>query len=167
MRTLNALMDEGLTAELALAPFASAGGATLPTGSAIFAADSATKVRLASIGRANDVWFHRVGTSAPPTEPIDRKPRILVLTGALNQDVWSLQNLGFTPDFMSTAQLNAAPQDPLAELRRHLEHRQLPGSRPTPRRGLACRRSSPPAAVTSVPARTAPTSSPTARWSAG
>ena len=87
--------------------------ARLPTGSAIFAADSATKVRLASIGRANDVWFHRVGTSAPPTEPIDRMPRILVLTGALNQDVWSLQNLGFTPAFMSTAQLNAAAQDPL------------------------------------------------------
>jgi hypothetical protein len=106
-------MDEGLTAELALAPFTSAGGATLPTGSAIFAADSATKVRLASIGRANDVWFHRVGTSAPPTEPIDRMPRILVLTGALNQDVWSLQNLGFEPAFMSTAQLNAAAQDPL------------------------------------------------------
>ena len=115
VRTLNALMDEGLTAELALAPFTSAGGATLPTGSAIFAADSATKVRLASIGRANDVWFHRVGTSAPPTEPIDRKPRILVLTGALNQDVWSLQNLGFTPAFMSTAQLNAAAQDPLPD----------------------------------------------------
>ncbi|MET0915964.1 MAG: hypothetical protein ABWY81_07160, partial [Jiangellaceae bacterium] len=113
VRTLNALMDEVLTAELALAPFLSAGGATLPTGSAIFAADSATKVRLASIGRANDVWFHRVGTSAPSTEPIDRKPRILVLTGALNQDVWSLQNLGFTPAFMSTAQLNAAAEDPL------------------------------------------------------
>jgi hypothetical protein len=113
VRTLNALMDEGLTAELALAPFASAGGATLPTGSAIFAADPATRVRLASLGRANDVWFYRVGTSTPPTEPIDRMPRILVLTGALNQDVWSLQNLGFTPAFMSTAQLNAAAEDPL------------------------------------------------------
>jgi len=113
VRTLNALMDEGLTAELALAPFASAGGATLPTGSAIFAADSATKVRLASIGRANDVWFHRVGPSAPPTDPIDRMPRILVLTGALNQDVWSLQNLGFKPEFMSTAALNSAATDPL------------------------------------------------------
>jgi hypothetical protein len=112
VRTLNALMDEGLTAQLAQAPFTSASGATLPTGSAIFAADSATKVRLASIGRANDVWFHRVGTT-PPTEPIDRMPRILVLTGALNQDVWSLQNLGFTPDFMSTGALNAAPVDPL------------------------------------------------------
>jgi hypothetical protein len=106
-------MDAGLTAELALAPFTSASGATLPTGSAIFAADAATKVQLASLGRANDVWFHRVGASAPATEPIDRKPRILVLTGALNQDVWVLQNLGFTPAFMSAAQLNAAAEDPL------------------------------------------------------
>ena len=60
------------------------------------------------------MWFHRVGASAPPTEPIDRKPRIMVLTGALNQDVWSLQNLGFTPEFKSIAQLNSEPQDPLS-----------------------------------------------------
>jgi len=113
VRTLNALMGEGLTAELALAPSVAASGAVLPTGSAIFAADPATKVQLASIGRTNDVSFQRVGTSKPPTEPIDRMPRILVLTGALNQDVWSLQNLGFTPQFMSTAQLNAAAEDPL------------------------------------------------------
>jgi hypothetical protein len=113
VRTLNALMAEGTTAELALAPSTAASGAVLPTGSAIFAADPATKVRLASIGRANDVWFQRVGTSKPPTEPIDRMPRVLVLTGTLNQDVWSLQNLGFTPQFMSTVQLNAAAEDPL------------------------------------------------------
>ena len=56
-------MGAGLTAELALAPSVAASGATLPTGSAIFAADPATKVRLAAIGRANDVWFQRVGTS--------------------------------------------------------------------------------------------------------
>ena len=113
VRTLNALMGAGLTAELALAPSAAASGAVLPTGSAIFAADPATKVQLAAIGRTNDVWFQRVGTSKPPTEPIDRMPRVLVLTGALNQDVWSLQNLGFTPQFMSTAQLNAAVDNPL------------------------------------------------------
>ncbi|HEY5877536.1 MAG TPA: hypothetical protein VIU11_01410 [Nakamurella sp.] len=113
VRTLNALTDQGLTARLALAPSTSASGTALPTGSAIFAADPATKVRLASIGRSNDVWFHRVGSTAPPTEPIDRMPRILVLTGAVNQDVWSLQNLGFTPRFMSTAALNTAADDPL------------------------------------------------------
>ena len=115
VRTLNALMDDGLTARLATAPSTSATGASLPTGTVVFAADPATRVRLASIGRANDVWFHRLGSSLPPTEAIDGKPRILVLTGAANQDVWALQNLGFTPDFMSTAALNAAPVDPLPE----------------------------------------------------
>jgi hypothetical protein len=112
VRTLNTLMGEGLTALLTVAPSASVSGAVLPTGSAIFAGDPATKVRLASIGRENDVWFQRVG-SLPATEPIDQMPRILVLTGALNQDVWSLQNLGFKPQFMSTAALNAAAEDPL------------------------------------------------------
>jgi Zinc carboxypeptidase len=114
VRTLNALTGEGVTAQLAQAPFTSASGATLPTGSAIFAADAATKVRLASIGRDNDVWFHRVGTT-PPTEAIEGMPRILVLTGALNQDVWSLQNLGFTPAFMSTGALNSAAENPLPD----------------------------------------------------
>ena len=37
--------------------FTSPTGETLPAGSAIFAADPATKVALASVGRANDVWF--------------------------------------------------------------------------------------------------------------
>ena len=115
VRTLNALMDEGLAAELATEPFATASGATAPAGSAIFGADPATKVRLAAIGRDNDVWFRRLAGQPPATEPIEGKPRILVLTGAFNQDVWSLQNLGFTPDFMSTAALNSAPEDPLGD----------------------------------------------------
>jgi hypothetical protein len=106
-------MDEGLTAELALGSFTTPSGRVMPAGSAIFDAGSATKTRLASIGRANDVWFYRTNGAAPATEPIDRKPRILVLTGARNQDVWSLQNLGFTPDFMSTAAISSAATDPL------------------------------------------------------
>ena len=113
VRTLNALMDGGLTARLAQNPFTTPSGRTMPAGSAIFDGASATRVKLASIGRDNDVWFYRVNGAAPATEPIDRKPRILVLTGARNQDVWSLQNLGFTPDFMSTGALNAAADDPL------------------------------------------------------
>ena len=113
VRTINALMDEGLTAKLALGSFMTPSGRVMPAGSAIFDAGSATKTRLASIGRANDVWFYRTNGGAPATEPIDRKPRILVLTGARNQDVWSLQNLGFTPDFMSTAAISSAATDPL------------------------------------------------------
>jgi hypothetical protein len=113
VRTLNALMDDGLTAKLALTSFTTPSGRLMPAGSAIFDAGSATKTRLAATGRANDVWFYRASGAGPATEPIDRKPRILVLTGALNQDVWSLQNLGFTPDFMSTAAIGSAATDPL------------------------------------------------------
>ena len=54
------------------------------------------------------------GKSAPTGDPIDRAPRIAVLTGAVNQDVWSLRQLGFTADPVSTATINTAPTDPLA-----------------------------------------------------
>ena len=40
-------------------------------------------------------------------------PNVLVLTGAANQDVWVLRNLGFPTEFMSTAALSAAVEDPL------------------------------------------------------
>lgn len=113
VRTLNALLDEGLTADLALEPFTTASGATAPAGSAIFSADSAAKVRLAAIGRDNDVWFLRLNGQAPATEPVDGKPRILALTGSVNQDVWVLRELGFAPDFMSVGALNSTPEDPL------------------------------------------------------
>jgi hypothetical protein len=115
VRTLNALLAGGIQAQLATTSFTSPTGETLPAGSVIFAADPATKVALASAGRANDVWFARASNSAlPALEPIDRVPRIAVLTGAVNQDVWSLRNLGFTADPIATnnsSQLNnpAAP----------------------------------------------------------
>jgi len=113
VRTLNGLMGEGFAAQLARAPFIAADGTMMPAGSVLFAADTATKVRLASIGRANDVRFRRVDGPVGPTEPIDRKPRILVLAGSLNQDLWSLQNIGFAPDLLSTAELNGAAVNPL------------------------------------------------------
>ncbi|OGO39017.1 MAG: hypothetical protein A2W35_15250 [Chloroflexi bacterium RBG_16_57_11] len=110
VRTLNALLAGGTPAQLAMASFISPDGATLPAGSAIFAADPATKVTLASIGRTNDVWFTRsYSDDLPAMEPIDRVPRIAVLTAAVNQDVWSLRNLGFTADPVGTgssSQLN-------------------------------------------------------------
>jgi uncharacterized protein len=104
VRTLNTLLAGGRQAQLAMTSFTSPTGESLPAGSAVFPADPATKVALASIGRANDVWFTRAYSSAlPALEPIDRVPRIAVLTGAVNQDVWSLRNLGFTADPISTA----------------------------------------------------------------
>jgi hypothetical protein len=115
VRTLNELVASGVSAQLATSTFDSATGGVLPAGSAVFPADAATKVRLAAAGRDNDVWFHRLTdtTALPTLEAIDRVPRILVLTGAVNQDVWSLRELAFPTDFMSTAALNAAATDPL------------------------------------------------------
>jgi len=110
VRTLNALLAGGMPAQLAMTSFTSPTGETVPAGSAIFAADPATKVALASIGRANDVWFMRAYDSAlPALEPIDRVPRIAVLTTSVNQDVWSMRNLGFAADPIATgasSQLN-------------------------------------------------------------
>jgi hypothetical protein len=115
VRTLNELLAGGMAAELATTSFTGPTGETLPAGSAIFAGDVATKVALAQAGRANDVWFRRASASALPTrEPIDRVPRIAVLTGAVNQDVWTLRNLRFVADPVSTATINSAPTDPLA-----------------------------------------------------
>jgi hypothetical protein len=110
VRTLNALLAGGTPAQLAMTSFTSPAGDTMPAGSVVFAADPATKVALASIGRLNDVWFMRAYNSAlPALEPIDRVPRIAVLTAAVNQDVWSLRNLAFTADPIATgssSQLN-------------------------------------------------------------
>ncbi|MCI0582198.1 MAG: hypothetical protein L0227_04745 [Chloroflexi bacterium] len=113
VRVLNGLMDAGLAAELATESFGAASGDVLPAGTVLFAADPATRVRLDTIGKAEDLWFARVGADGPATEPIEAKPRILVLTGSANQDVWSLRDLGFEPAFMSTTALNAAATDPL------------------------------------------------------
>ena len=124
VRTLNALMEAGLTASSRWRRSPPPDGATLPTGSAIFAADAATKVRLASSERQRRVVPPRgyVVSADRADRPL---PRILVLTGALNQDVWSLQNLGFTPVFMSTASAQRCARRPAARLRRHLEHGRL------------------------------------------
>jgi Zinc carboxypeptidase len=115
VRTLNQLVGEGVPARLAMSSFGSATGGILPAGSVVFPADPVSKVRLAAAGRANDVWFHRLteASALPPLEPIDRVPRILVLTGSANQDVWSLRNLGFPTDFRSITALNAAAENPL------------------------------------------------------
>jgi hypothetical protein len=50
-------------------------------------------------------------------EPVDRVPRIAVLTASVNQDVWSLRNLEFVADPISTANAsqlnNPAAANPL------------------------------------------------------
>jgi hypothetical protein len=113
VRTLNGLLAGGIDAQLALAPFSGLGGASLPAGTVVFSATDAAA--LDDAGSDNGLTFLRVNpASLPAVEPIDRIPRIAVLTGAINQDVWSLRNLGFAADPVSTAVINAAPTDPLA-----------------------------------------------------
>jgi Zinc carboxypeptidase len=115
VRVLNQLASGGLTAELALEAFPARTGGTLPAGTVLFAADHATRVKLATAGRENGLLFRRIVTEDFPssTDPVDRVPRILALTGAVNQDIWSLRELDFPVDFMTTTTLNSAPTDPL------------------------------------------------------
>ena len=118
VRTLNQLVANGVAAQLALASFTS-GGATYPAGTAVFPADAATKAALDAAGQANGIVFRGVtAASLPALDPIDRVPRIAVLTGALNQDIWVLRNLGFTADPIATggtsALNNPSAPDPLA-----------------------------------------------------
>ena len=113
VRALNSLIAGGLTAEMALEAFPAAGGGTLPAGTILF--DSAAMVQLAQAGRDHGLVFRRVLEDDLPasTDPIDRVPRIAALTGAVNQDVWSLRNLGFSVNPVSTATINSSPTDPL------------------------------------------------------
>ena len=114
VRTLNRLVDAGTPAEVALGQLTSVGGATLAAGSAVFAGDDATRERLAAAGRDAGVRFRRVNAAGlPQLEPIERVPRIAVLTGAVNQDVWSLRSLGFPADPVSTGTINSVAQNPL------------------------------------------------------
>jgi hypothetical protein len=118
VRVLNQLLGGGTQAQLALASFASATGEALPAGTAVFSADAATAARLDQLGDVNGVRFRRISAgSLPALEPIDRVPRIAVLTAAVNQDVWSLRNLGFVADPVATeatSPLNTpAAADPL------------------------------------------------------
>jgi hypothetical protein len=118
VRTLNQLVANGVAAQLALASFTS-GGATYSAGSAVFPADAATAAALDAAGRANGIVFRGVtAASLPALDAIDRVPRIAVLTGALNQDIWVLRNLGFTADPIATggtsALNNPSAPDPLA-----------------------------------------------------
>jgi hypothetical protein len=109
VRALNDVLDEGVTAELTTA--ASRLG---PAGTVLFD-DSAEDV-LDAVGADRGIVFGAVRRNAtlPAREPVERSPRIAVLTGAVNQDVWSLRELGFTADPVSTGTIGSAPTDPLA-----------------------------------------------------
>ena len=115
VRTVNDLVGQGTLVQIALASFATASGETMPAGSAVFGGDSATKTMLASVGRNAELVFRRVRTNAlPALEAVERVPRIAVLVGGIDQNIWTLRNLGFTADPVSPTTINTATTDPLA-----------------------------------------------------
>jgi len=99
VRALNAVLAAGVPA-------------SLTPGMATFGPDA--RRALDDAGRDSGLTFRRLKTAPPAGDPIERAPRIAVLTAAVNQDVWSLRQLGFTADPVSTATINTAPTDPLA-----------------------------------------------------
>jgi hypothetical protein len=115
VRALNTLVSDGVGAQFALASFESSGG-PLAAGSVIFPANAVAA--LDASGKNNGLTFHAVTGTLPAVDPVEGVPRIAVLTGALNQDIWVLRNLAFTADPVATgatsALNNPAGPDPLA-----------------------------------------------------
>jgi hypothetical protein len=113
VRVLNSLLDEGVVAQIATTE---TGG--LPAGSVFFGADPATKNKLDATGKQYGLTFRKANGAMTGLEPIERKPRIAVLVGSVDQQTWSLRDLGFDADPISTANsgaLNTALEDPLAD----------------------------------------------------
>jgi hypothetical protein len=114
VRTLNALVADGVPAQRALASVGSE-----PAGSAVFAADGATRRALDRAGRDSGLVFHAVAASAlPALEPIARVPRIAVLATGPTQELWVMRDLGFAADFVPTGAAsdlnNPSATDPLS-----------------------------------------------------
>jgi Zinc carboxypeptidase len=113
VRTLNELLADGLTAELATTPFTNVFGDQLAAGTVLFPASA--RDELEDVAEDTGLNFTGVRGPLPAREPIDRSPRIAALANALTQEIWVLRELGFTADPISTAALNnAAGPDPLA-----------------------------------------------------
>jgi hypothetical protein len=117
VRSANSLIEDGVGARLVTSPFTTRTGGAAPAGSIIFAASAARK--LDDVGEDAGLWFHPVRGVLPASEPIESVPRIGVLPTPTNtraqEAVWTLKNLGFPADLLTTTALNnAAGPDPLA-----------------------------------------------------
>jgi Zinc carboxypeptidase len=114
VRALNALVDRGVDAGLALEAFS--GGAA---GTVVFGTGAAAERALEEVGERFGVRFRQLKAGALPNlQPIDHVPRFRVLYNPGNRaglsDAWSLRNLGFVADPVTVAQLNTEATDPLA-----------------------------------------------------
>ena len=115
VRTLNALLGDGVTAQIATQPF-TAGGRTYPAGSAIF--DGALRQRARPAGTQQRAHVRGgVGGALPALEPLVRRRGSRCSRTALTQEIWVLRNLGFTADPIPTGAgdlNNPSAPDPLA-----------------------------------------------------
>jgi hypothetical protein len=121
VRVANSLIVGGLETKLATSSFRTAPSGVAPAGSLIFSASAAQ--RLDTAGKQVGVWFRPVSGALPASEPIERVPRVAVIvtqtaragttTPGVDQNVWSLRNLGFVADPYNVATLNSAAVDPL------------------------------------------------------
>lgn len=109
VRAVNELVGDGVAAELAIESFSSAAGEDLAAGSVIFPASEADALDAA--GKASGLRFHRLDGDLPEVDPVEGVPRIAVLASGINQEIWSLRDLGFPADPISTSP-NGALNDP-------------------------------------------------------
>nr|WP_269204486.1 M14 family zinc carboxypeptidase [Motilibacter deserti] len=109
VRFLNGLVaDGGLQPKLALGPVQATTG-TLAAGSVVLPAGRQARRALDALAKRTGLEFQPVkAAGVPALEAIDRVPRIAVLAGSLDQSVWSLRDLGFPANPVSTAMLNGA-----------------------------------------------------------
>nr|WP_269205125.1 M14 family zinc carboxypeptidase [Motilibacter aurantiacus] len=107
VRFLNDLVSDGeLRPKLALGPVQATTG-TLAAGSIVLPAGREARRTLDALAKRTGLEFQPVkAAGVPALDDVDRSPRIAVLTGSLDQSVWSLRNLGFTANPVSTAMLN-------------------------------------------------------------
>ncbi|HEU6444869.1 MAG TPA: M14 family zinc carboxypeptidase [Gaiellaceae bacterium] len=113
VRTVNGLLDDGVSAELATVPFVASNGQQFPAGTVLFPAGA--KKALEDAADESGLDFQGVRAPLPAREPIDGSPAIAVLntSAATDQSVWVLRELGFTANPINLALLNGAT-DPLA-----------------------------------------------------
>jgi Zinc carboxypeptidase len=110
VRALNELVGEGVQASIALEAFS--GGAA---GTVVFGTGKKTERVLDDVAEDYGLEITPLRSGALPSlDPIERVPRIAVLSGGVDQQVWVLRQLGFQADPVSTGTINTAPTDPLA-----------------------------------------------------
>jgi hypothetical protein len=114
VRTVNALLQDGVTGEVAEEAFESTSGGPMPAGTLIFPNTGSTTATLAEAGATAGLWFERSRGPKPETTALSRSPRIALLAGGTTSDIsFSLRNLGFETVHVPVTSINTSAEDPL------------------------------------------------------